>query len=117
MRIFVLLGLIFLAVIGAYADTSSDSSNYSTDSNTNNTGNNTSNNNASNNQFVQEINKKTTKGLKVFDKLLKDDGQSKEDFFADIGSNPTSGQFEGQDDGQGGPVKNPFAGIVGDENK
>ncbi|WP_116963299.1 hypothetical protein [Fastidiosibacter lacustris] len=78
---------------------------------TNNSSNN--NNNAQGNQqLLQEMNKKTSKGLKVFDKLLRDDGQSKEDFLADVGQNPTADQFEGGDS-SGGRVENPFAKILG----
>ena len=88
---------------------------YNNQNNTQNSNNSSSNNNNSNNQLMQEMNKKTTKGLKVFDKLLKDDGQSKQDFFADVGQDPTSDQFEGGG-GDGTPVKNTFKGILNDSN-
>ncbi|WP_151194001.1 hypothetical protein [Cysteiniphilum sp. JM-1] len=102
-------------------DRSSDSNNnynnpYSSNNDTNNntTNNSTSSSNQGNQQLLQEMNKKTSKGLKVFDKLLQDDGQSKQDFFADVGQNPTADQFEGGD-GSGGPVENPFAKILGND--
>ncbi|WHN64990.1 hypothetical protein [Cysteiniphilum sp. QT6929] len=116
--VLILLG--WCAQVSAY-DGSSDSSNnnynnpYSSNSDTNNTTNSTNNStNNSNQGLLQEMNKKTSKGLKVFDKLLQDDGQSKQDFFADVGQNPTADQFEGGD-GSGGPVENPFAKILGND--
>ena len=57
------------------------------------------------------MNKKTSDGLKVFDSILKGGDSSKDDFFADVGEDPTADQFEGGD-GSGGPVKNPFEGIT-----
>ncbi len=115
----VLMSLGLCAQVVAY-DSSSDSNNnynnpYSSNSDTNNTTNSTnSSTNNSNQGLLQEMNKKTSKGLKVFDKLLQDDGQSKQDFFADVGQNPTADQFEGGD-GSGGPVENPFAKILGND--
>ncbi|WP_192484433.1 hypothetical protein [Cysteiniphilum marinum] len=105
------------AQVVAY-DSSSDNNNYnnpySSNNDTNNTTNSSTSSNQGNQQLLQEMNKKTSKGLKVFDKLLKDDGQSKQDFFADVGQNPTADQFEGGD-GSGGPVENPFAKILGND--
>ncbi|GGF99678.1 MULTISPECIES: hypothetical protein [Cysteiniphilum] len=115
----VLMSMALCAHVFAY-DSSSDSSNnynnpYSSNSDTNNTTNSTNNStNNSNQGLLQDMNKKTSKGLKVFDKLLQDDGQSKQDFFADVGQNPTADQFEGGD-GSGGPVENPFAKILGND--
>ncbi|MDA0911454.1 MAG: hypothetical protein O2809_07875 [Proteobacteria bacterium] len=119
----VLISLGLCAQVSAY-DGSSDSSNnnynnpYSSNNDTNNTtsstNNSTNNSNQGNQQLLQEMNKKTSKGLKVFDKLFQDDGQSKQDFFADVGQNPTAEQFEGGD-GSGGPVENPFAKILGND--
>ena len=114
----VLMSLGLCAQVYAY-DSSSDSNNnynnpYSSNNDTNNTTNNSTSSNQGNQQLLQEMNKKTSKGLKVFDKLLKDDGQSKQDFFADVGQNPTADQFEGGD-GSGGPVENPFAKILGND--
>lgn len=65
-----------------------------------------------NDKLLQEMNKKTTDGMKVFDKILKGGDSSKDDFFADIGQDPTADQFEGGD-GSGGPVKNPFEALTG----
>jgi hypothetical protein len=114
----VLMSLGLCAQIFAY-DSSSGSNNdynnpYSSNNDNNTTNNSTSSSNQGNKQLLQEMNKKTSKGLKVFDKLLQDDGQSKQDFFADVGQNPTSDQFEGGD-GSGGPVENPFAKILGND--
>lgn len=117
----VLMSLVLCTQAFAYDSSSDSNNNYnnpysSSNNNDNNTSNssNNSSNNQSNQQLVQEMNKKTSKGLKVFDKLLQDDGQSKQDFFADVGQNPTSDQFEGGD-GSGGPVENPFAKILGND--
>ncbi|WP_203249880.1 MULTISPECIES: hypothetical protein [Cysteiniphilum] len=113
----VLMSLGLCAQVVAY-DSSSDNNNYnnpySSNNDTNNTTNSSTSSNQGNQQLLQEMNKKTSKGLKVFDKLLKDDGQSKQDFFADVGQNPTADQFEGGD-GSGGPVENPFAKILGND--
>ncbi|WP_119327713.1 hypothetical protein [Cysteiniphilum halobium] len=118
---------ILLMVIGLYAHavadiSSNNSNNYNNNPYGSNDDNNTTNNNTAsstnqgNQQLLQEMNKKTSKGLKVFDKLLQDDGQSKQDFFADVGKNPTADQFEGGD-GSGGPVENPFAKILGGKSQ
>lgn len=114
----VLMSMGLCAQVVAY-DSSSDSNNnynnpYSSNNDTNNTTNSSTSSNQGNQQLLQEMNKKTSKGLKVFDKLLKDDGQSKQDFFADVGQNPTGDQFEGGD-GSGGPVENPFEKILGND--
>ncbi|WP_440617202.1 hypothetical protein [Cysteiniphilum sp. 6C5] len=119
---FLCIALILLSLCTqafAYDSSSDSNNNYNNPYNSNNdnnanNSNNSSSNNQSNQQLVQEMNKKTSKGLKVFDKLLQDDGQSKQDFFADVGQNPTSDQFEGGD-GSGAPVENPFAKILGDD--
>ncbi|WP_395946420.1 hypothetical protein [Caedibacter taeniospiralis] len=117
---------ILLLALGLYAqvfaDNSLDNSNNPYGSNTGegnattNPSPDSSNTNQTNQQLLQEMNKKTSKGLKVFDKLLQDDGQSKEDFFADVGRNPTAEQFEGGD-GSDAPAENPFAKILGDDSQ
>ena len=113
-----LLGLLLCVfVLNAHAYTNNDNP-YDQNNNDNNNSN-TSNPNSSsnsNNQLLQEMNKKTSKGLKVFDKLIQDRGQSKQDFFANVGSDPTSSQFEGDGGDGGGPVVNPFAKIIGDDS-
>lgn len=116
-----LAGLTLMIItVGLYAyDGSNNDNPYSTDNNYNNNAStnteSTTTNNSGNDKLLSEMNKKTTKGLKVFDTLLKDNGQSKQDFFSDVGSNPTAEQFEADDD-EGEPVKNPFKDILGDKN-
>ncbi|MFZ9035031.1 MAG: hypothetical protein ACO2ZM_02790 [Francisellaceae bacterium] len=82
-----------------------------------NSSSNTSSNKNNNDQLLQKMNKDTAKGLKVFDKLLKSGDDSKNEFFADVGRNPTGSQFEGDDDGMGGAATNPFAQFMGDAKK
>ena len=114
-RVFVWIALGFLVITASASSSGNpyDKSNNDNDSSTNNTNNNSSN---SNTQLLQEINKKTSKGLKVFDKLIQDRGQSKEDFFANVGSDPTASQFEGDGGDGGGPVVSPFAKIIGSDD-
>ena len=95
-----------------FADDNTDNS--SSSNSTSNSDGSTTSTNQSNQQLLQEMNKKTSKGLKVFDKLLQDNDQAKQDFFADVGKNPTAAQFEGGG-GDGGSVENPFAKILGSD--
>jgi len=77
----------------------------------------TTKNDGSNNKLVEEMNKKTEIGLKVFDKILgKDGGQAKQDFAQNIGQDPTSSELGGDGSGED-DVKNPFGEAFGGESK
>ena len=102
----ILLALVLVGyAFGFRSPSSGELSNSSDSQNQNSTS-------GSNDKLLQEMNKKTSDGLKVFNSILKGGDSSKDDFFADVGQDPTADQFEGGD-GSGGLVKNPFEGITG----
>ena len=77
----------------------------------------TTKNDGGNNKLVEEMNKKTEIGLKVFDKILGKDGdQAKQDFAQNIGQDPTSGELGGDGSGED-DVKNPFGEAFGGDSK
>lgn len=104
----ILIPLLFSCAFGFRSPSSGELSQNTDSQNQNNQ----NSNSGGNDKLLQEMNKKTSDGLKVFDSVLKGGDVSKDDFFADVGQDPTADQFEGGD-GSGGLVKNPFEGITG----
>lgn len=92
-----------------YADDLSEDTSTSTSTSTNSADTNTnlnSSSNQSNGALLNEMQKWTTKGLKVFDTLLKDDQAGA--FFANVNSSPDSSQFEGNFDVNAAPKEVAF---------